>query len=220
MFPESPASPVAAIEPPRDCPLCPRLVAFREDLRVQHPDWWNAPVHCFGDPDAWLAVVGLAPGMHGANRTGRPFTGDFAGILLYQTLLKFGLAEGRFEERADDSLRLTGAAIINAVRCLPPQNKPTPQEIATCRPYYSLALDGLPRARVLVALGQIAHQTAVRSAGGKLSDYKFGHLAEHRLPDGRLLIDSYHCSRYNQNTNRLTAAMFEAVFTRALALRR
>jgi uracil-DNA glycosylase family 4 len=220
MFPESPASPVAAIEPPRDCPLCPRLVAFREDLRVQHPDWWNAPVHCFGDPEAWLAIVGLAPGMHGANRTGRPFTGDFAGVLLYQTLLKFGLAEGRFEERADDSLRLTGTAIVNAVRCLPPQNKPTPQEIATCRPYYSLALDGLPRARVLVALGQIAHQTAVRSAGGKLSDYKFGHLAEHRLPDGRLLIDSYHCSRYNQNTNRLTAAMFEAVFTRALALRR
>jgi uracil-DNA glycosylase family 4 len=219
MFPESPASPVAAIEPPRDCPLCPRLVAFREKLRAEHPDWWNAPVHCFGDSDAWLAIVGLAPGMHGANRTGRPFTGDFAGVLLYETLLKFRLAEGAYEERADDSLRLTGAAIVNAVRCLPPQNKPTPQEIATCRPYYSLALDGLPRARILVALGQIAHQTVVRSAGGRLSDYKFGHLAEHRLPDGRLLIDSYHCSRYNQNTNRLTAAMFEAVFERALALR-
>jgi uracil-DNA glycosylase family 4 len=219
MFPESPASPVAAIEPPRDCPLCPRLVAFREHLRGEHPDWWNAPVHCLGDPDAWLAIVGLAPGMHGANRTGRPFTGDFAGVLLYQTLLKFGLATGEYRERADDSLRLTGAAIVNAVRCLPPQNKPTPQEIATCRPYYSLALDGLKQARVLVALGQIAHQTVVRSAGGKLSDYKFAHLAEHRLPDGRLLIDSYHCSRYNQNTNRLTAAMFEAVFARALALR-
>jgi uracil-DNA glycosylase family 4 len=219
MFPESPASPVAAIEPPRDCPLCPRLVAFREELRRQHPDWWNAPVHCFGDPDAWLAIVGLAPGMHGANRTGRPFTGDFAGMLLYRTLLKYGLAEGTYEERPDDSLRLTGAAIVNAVRCLPPQNKPTPQEIATCRPYYSLALDGLPRARMLVALGQIAHQTVVRSAGGRLSDYKFGHLAEHRLPDGRLLIDSYHCSRYNQNTNRLTAEMFEQVFARALALR-
>jgi uracil-DNA glycosylase family 4 len=199
--------------------LCPRLVAFREDLRGEHPDWWNAPVHCFGDPDAWLAIVGLAPGMHGANRTGRPFTGDFAGVLLYQTLLKFGLATGAYEERADDSLRLTGAAIVNAVRCLPPQNKPTPQEIATCRPYYSLALDGLPRARVLVALGQIAHQTVVRSAGGRLADYKFAHLAEHRLPDGRLLIDSYHCSRYNQNTNRLTGKMFEAVFERALALR-
>ncbi|HEY0085770.1 MAG TPA: uracil-DNA glycosylase [Allosphingosinicella sp.] len=219
MFPESPASPVAAIEPPRDCPLCPRLVAFREGLRAEHPDWWNAPVHCFGDPEAWLAIVGLAPGMHGANRTGRPFTGDFAGVLLYETLLKFGLAEGEFEARADDSLRLTGAAIVNAVRCLPPQNKPTPQEIATCRPYYSLALDGLANARVLVALGQIAHQTVVRSAGGKLADFKFGHLAEHRLPDGRILLDSYHCSRYNQNTNRLTAAMFEHVFDRALALR-
>jgi uracil-DNA glycosylase family 4 len=187
-------------------------------MRDEHPDWWNAPVHCFGDPDAWLAIVGLAPGMHGANRTGRPFTGDFAGLLLYETLLKFGLATGRFEERADDSLRLAGAAIVNAVRCLPPQNKPTPQEIATCRPFYSLALDGLPRARVLVALGQIAHETVVRSAGGKPSAFKFGHLAEHRLPDGRLLIDSYHCSRYNQNTNRLTRDMFEQVFARALEL--
>jgi uracil-DNA glycosylase family 4 len=219
MFPESPASPVAAIEPPRDCPLCPRLVAFRQDLRREHPDWWNAPVHCFGDPAAWLAIVGLAPGMHGANRTGRPFTGDFAGVLLYRTLLKFGLASGAYEARVDDGLRLTGATIVNAVRCLPPQNKPTPQEIATCRPYYSLALDALKQARVLVALGQIAHQTVVRSAGGKLSDYKFGHLAEHCLPDGRLLLDSYHCSRYNQNTNRLTAAMFEAVFARAIELR-
>jgi uracil-DNA glycosylase family 4 len=219
MFPESPTSPVAAIEPPRDCPLCPRLVAFREELRAKHPGWWNAPVQCFGDPDAWLAVVGLAPGMHGANRTGRPFTGDFAGLLLYETLLKFGLATGRFEERADDSLRLTGAVIVNAVRCLPPQNKPTPQEIATCRSFYSVALDGLRGARILVALGQIAHDTVVRNAGGKLSNYKFGHLAEHRLPDGRVLVDSYHCSRYNQNTNRLTRAMFEQVFARVLELR-
>src|SRR5205085_7297820 len=143
MFPESPPSPVADIEPPRDCPLCPRLVAFREGLRAEHPDWWNAPVHCFGDPDAWLAIVGLAPGMHGANRTGRPFTGDFAGLLLYRTLLKHGLAEGSYEERADDSLRLKGVAIVNAVRCLPPQNKPLPEEIATCRSYYRLALDRL-----------------------------------------------------------------------------
>jgi uracil-DNA glycosylase family 4 len=219
MFPDSPASPVAAVEPPRDCPLCPRLAAFRERLRGEHPDWWNAPVHTFGDPHAWLAIVGLAPGMNGANRTGRPFTGDFAGLLLYDTLLKFGLAAGRYEERADDSLELRGVAIVNAVRCLPPQNKPTPEEIATCRSYYSLALAGLKRARVLVALGQIAHQSAVRTAGGKLSAYKFGHLAEHRLPDGRLLIDSYHCSRYNQNTRRLTPAMFEQVFARALELR-
>jgi uracil-DNA glycosylase family 4 len=219
MFPESPASPVAAIEPPRDCPLCPRLVAFREELRAAQPDWWNAPVQCFGDPDAWLAIVGLAPGMHGANRTGRPFTGDFAGVLLYQTLLKLGLAEGSYDERPDDSLRLRGAAIVNAVRCLPPQNKPTPEEIATCRPYYSLALDGLKGARVLLALGQIAHQTAVRTAGGKLSAHKFAHLAEHRLPDGRILVDSYHCSRYNQNTGRLTAAMFEEAIAKAISLK-
>jgi uracil-DNA glycosylase family 4 len=218
MFPESPPSPVADIEPPRDCPLCPRLVAFREALRGDHPDWWNAPVHCFGDPDAWLAIVGLAPGMQGANRTGRPFTGDFAGLLLYRTLLRHGLAEGAYEERADDSLRLRGVAIVNAVRCLPPQNKPLPEEIATCRSYYSLALDRLPKARVLVALGQIAHGSAVRTAGGKLSAYKFGHLAEHELPDGRLLIDSYHCSRYNQNTGRLTEKMFDQVFERALAV--
>jgi uracil-DNA glycosylase family 4 len=209
-------SPVPAAEPPRDCPLCPRLAAFREALRIEHPDWWNAPVPAFGDPEAWLGIVGLAPGMHGANRTGRPFTGDFAGLLLYETLLKFGLAEGVYRERIDDGLRLTGAAIVNSVRCLPPQNKPLPEEIATCRSFYTLSLAALPRVRVMVALGQIAHGSAVRTAGGKLSAYKFGHLAEHRLPDGRILIDSYHCSRYNQNTGRLTAAMFEQVFARAL----
>ena len=214
-----PLSPVPGAEPSSDCPLCPRLVAFREDLRHEHPGWWNAPVRAFGDPDAWLGIVGLAPGKHGANRTGRPFTGDFAGVLLYQTLLKFGLAQGKYEERSDDSLRLTGSVIINSVRCLPPENKPTPEEIATCRPFYSRSLDALPNVRILVALGQIAHGSAVRTAGGRLSAFKFGHLAEHRLPDGRILIDSYHCSRYNQNTNRLTAVMFEQVFERALALR-
>ena len=212
-------SPVPQAEPPRDCPLCPRLVAFREELRAEHPDWWNAPVPNFGDPDAWLIICGLAPGKHGANRTGRPFTGDYAGILLYETLLKFGLAEGAYEERLDDSLRLRGVAIVNSVKCLPPQNKPTPQEIATCRSYFTLALAALPKARVQVALGQIAHTSAVRTAGGRQADYKFGHLAEHRLPDGRILIDSYHCSRYNQNTGRLTAEMFEQVFERALALK-
>ena len=133
-------------EPPRDCPLCPRLVGFREALREEHPDWWNAPVPNFGDPDAWLAICGLAPGKRGANRTGRPFTGDYAGKLLYETLDKFGFSEGRFEARPDDGLRLTGAAIVNAVRCLPPQNKPTPEEISTCRSYYSLALDRLREA--------------------------------------------------------------------------
>jgi uracil-DNA glycosylase family 4 len=213
-------SPVPACEAPRDCPLCPRLVGFREALREEHPRWWNAPVPHFGDPQAWLLICGLAPGKQGANRTGRPFTGDFAGLLLYETLAKFGLAEGKYDARADDGLRLTGVAIVNSVKCVPPQNKPTPDEIATCtRTYFQPALAALPRARILIALGQIAHNAAVRAAGAKLSQCRFGHLAEHRLPDGRVLIDSYHCSRYNQNTNRLSAAMFEQVFARALALR-
>src|SRR5687768_14345966 len=213
-------SPVPALEAPRDCPLCPRLVGFREALREEHPDWWNSPVPHFGDPAAWLAICGLAPGKQGANRTGRPFTGDFAGLLLYETLLKFGLAEGRFEERPDDGLRLKGVAILNSVKCVPPQNKPTPEEISTCaRTYFRPALAALPRVRVLVALGQIAHGAAVRAFGGRLSAYRFGHLAEHRLADGKLLVDSYHCSRYNQNTNRLTRAMFEQVFERAVEMR-
>ena len=209
----------AAGEPDRDCPLCPRLVAFREELRRDLPDWWNAPVPAFGDPDAWLVIVGLAPGKHGAHRTGRPFTGDFAGDLLFATLLKFGLAEGQYQANAVDGLRLRGAAILNAVKCLPPHNKPTPREIATCRVFYSAQLAMMRSARVLVALGQIAHGSAVRTAGGTLSAAKFGHLAEHRLPDKRMLIDSYHCSRYNQNTGRLTTPMFEAVFARALELK-
>jgi uracil-DNA glycosylase family 4 len=218
MFPA--ISPVPHVEPPRDCPLCPRLVAFREELRLEHPDWWNAPVPNFGDPGAWLAIVGLAPGKHGANRTGRPFTGDYAGLLLYETLLKYGLAEGVYQERPDDSLRLRGVAIVNSVKCLPPQNKPTPQEIATCTgTYLDRSLRALPNVRILVALGQIAHGAAVRNAGGRLSAHRFGHMAEHRLPDGRILVDSYHCSRYNQNTNRLTAAMFEQVFARAIELK-
>lgn len=214
-----PPSPVPVAEPSRDCPICPRLVAFREELRKEFPDWWNAPVRAFGDPDAWLAIVGLAPGKHGANRTGRPFTGDFAGLLLYRTLAKYGLAQGVYDERIDDGLTLTGAVIVNSVRCLPPANKPLPDEIAACRPFYAKSIDALPKARIMVALGQIAHGSAVRTAGGKLSEYRFGHLAEHRLPDGRILIDSYHCSRYNQNTNRLTQPMFEQVFERALAVR-
>lgn len=212
-------SPLGATEPPLDCPRCPRLVAFRDALKLEYPDWWNAPVPAFGDPDAWLVIVGLAPGKHGANRTGRPFTGDFAGELLYATLLKFGLAHGSYEARPDDGLRLDGAIICNSVKCLPPENKPVPEEIANCRPFLAAQLDALPKARVFVALGQIAHQSAVRTLGGKLSAHKFGHLAEHRFPGGEVLIDSYHCSRYNQNTGRLTAEMFEAVFARALELR-
>lgn len=214
-----PESPIPEAEAPRDCPLCPRLVALREELRVKHPDWWNAPVPAFGDPAAWVGLVGLAPGMWGANRTGRPFTGDHAGHLLFRTLLKFGLAKGIYEERPDDSLRLNGCIILNSVKCLPPQNKPLPAEVVTCRRYYEAALAVLPNLRVLVALGRIAHDNAVRVAGGRLADFPFAHLAEHELPDGRILIDSYHCSRYNQNTGRLTDTMFEAVFARALDLR-
>ena len=212
-------SPIPETEPPHDCPLCPRLVALREELRTEHPAWWNAPVPAFGDPDAWLAIVGLAPGKHGANRTGRPFTGDYAGDLLFETLGKFRLATGVYRGGPDDGLRLDGVIICNSVKCLPPANKPLPAEIAECRPFLARQLAALDKVRIYVALGQIAHQSAVRLLGGKPSAHKFGHLAEHHLPRGAVLIDSYHCSRYNQNTGRLTAAMFEAVFARAVALR-
>ncbi len=211
--------PGGIVEPSHDCPLCPRLAAFREEQRAFHPDWFNAPVPSFGDPDAWLAIVGLAPGVQGANRTGRPFTGDFAGVLLYETLAKFGLSEGTFQARPDDGLQLNGAIIVNAVRCVPPHNKPTPEEIRTCRQFLVPPLRALPKLKVVVALGQIAHQSAAKALGGKLPKMPFGHLAEHRLPSGLILLDSYHCSRYNQNTGRLTALMFEAVFGRAVALR-
>jgi uracil-DNA glycosylase family 4 len=209
-------SPIPQAEAPRDCPLCPRLVAFRHECRAEHPAWWNAPVPAFGDPDAWLAVVGLAPGKHGANRTGRPFSGDFAGELLYSTLLKFGLAEGEYRADPHDGLSLSGAVIVNAVKCLPPANKPEPREIATCRNYFEAALAALPKVRVLIALGQIAHVAAAKALGVRPS---FGHGSEIEAPDGRTLLSSYHCSRYNQNTNRLNAAMFEKVFERALQLR-
>lgn len=212
-------SPLASTEPPHDCPLCPRLVGFRQELRVEFPDWWNAPVPAFGDPEAWLGIIGLAPGKHGANRTGRPFTGDFAGELLFNTLAKFGLSTGCYAGAPDDGLALNGAMIINAVKCLPPANKPTPAEIHTCRPFLERQAAALPNARVFIALGQIAHQSAVKILGGRLPKARFGHLAEHRMPDGRILIDSYHCSRYNQNTGRLTAEMFEAVFARAIKVR-
>lgn len=208
------------LEPGRDCPLCPRLAEFREAQRVAHPGWFNAPVPCFGTSDAWLAIVGLAPGLQGANRTGRPFTGDFAGGLLYQTLEKFGLSTGSYGGVIDDGVALDGAVIINAVRCVPPQNKPTPAEIHACRPFLEAPLTALPNLKVVVALGQIAHQSAVKALGGKLPKYRFGHLAEHKLPSGIRLVDSYHCSRYNQNTGRLTTEMFEAVFARAVALGR
>jgi uracil-DNA glycosylase family 4 len=209
-------SPVPQAEAPRECPLCPRLVAFRQECRAEHPDWWNAPVPAFGDPEAWLAIVGLAPGKHGANRTGRPFTGDYAGELLYSTLLKFGLAEGEYRADPADRLRLKGAIILNAVKCLPPQNKTLPAEETNCRPFLMAAIDALPKLRTFIALGKVAHDSLCRSFEVPLARAKFAHGAVHELPPGRDLIDSYHCSRYNQNTRRLDAAMFEAVFEKAL----
>lgn len=172
----------------------------------------------FGDPLARIAIIGLAPGKHGANRTGRPFTGDHAGELLFGTLAKFGLAEGSYEARLDDGLTLRNVVILNAVKCLPPQNKPLPEEVRTCRKFLKAGVDALPKARLFIALGQVAHQSAVKTLGGRLPKARFAHLAEHRMPDGRVLIDSYHCSRYNQNTGRLTAEMFEAVVARAVEL--
>ena len=210
-------SPIPEAEAPRDCPLCPRLVALRHECRAEHPGWWNAPVPVFGDPAAWLAIVGLAPGKHGANRTGRPFTGDYAGELLYATLLKFGLAEGDYRADPADGLELRGAIILNAVKCLPPANKTLPAEEATCRAYLLAAVHRLPRLTTFIALGKVAHDSLCRSFGLAPSKAKFAHGAEHLLPDGRRLIDSYHCSRYNQNTRRLDAAMFEAVFRQAMA---
>lgn len=195
-------------DPPRDCPRCPRLVAYREELRVKEPGWWNSPVPGWGDPQARLAIVGLAPGVQGANRTGRAFTGDYAGVLLYQTLLDLGLASGSFEARPDDGLRLHGVFITNSVRCVPPQNKPETAEIRNCRPFMESQLATLPHLRAVLALGAIAHQSAVKALGGKLPKAPFGHAAVHRMPSGMALIDSYHCSRYNQNTGVLTPAMF------------
>ena len=212
-------SPLPGTEPPRDCPRCPRLVAFREACRADHPEWWNAPVDAFGDPEAWLALAGLAPGKHGANRTGRPFTGDYAGDLLFATLAEFGLSRGTYDARIDDGLTLDGAIIVNSVKCLPPQNKPTPAEITQCRPFFEAQMAALPNVHVVIALGKIAHDAAVRAAGGPLAAFRFAHGAVHRLPDGRHLVDSYHCSRYNTNTGRLTPAMFAEVFRTALALK-
>ena len=211
-------SPLPFAEAPRGCRRCPRLVALRKTLRAEHPDWWNAPVPAFGDPDAWLAIIGLAPGREGANRTGRPFTGDASGDLLFATLDKVGLSNGTFQSRADDGVTLTGAIIINAVKCLPPDNKPTGAEVNNCRPFLTKSLRGMPNLKVLLALGKIAHDSLIRNYGLRLVDYKFAHGAVHHLPDGLILIDSYHCSRYNVNTRRLTAEMFESVFRKAATI--
>ncbi len=209
-------SPLPFAEAPKNCRRCPRLVGLRKSLRKEHSDWWNAPVPAFGDPDAWLAIVGLAPGKEGANRTGRPFTGDASGDLLFATLDKVGLSNGNFQSRVDDGVTLNGTMILNAVKCLPPENKPNGAEINNCRPYLIKALDGLPNLKVILALGKIAHDSVIRMTGSRLAGHKFAHGAEHRLPGDRILIDSYHCSRYNVNTKRLTEKMFEGVFEQAL----
>jgi uracil-DNA glycosylase family 4 len=202
----------AAQVPGRDCPLCPRLAAFRRANRAQFPDWHNAPVPSFGGVDARLLIVGLAPGLRGANRTGRPFTGDWAGDLLYGTLLKFGLARGHYAERADDGLELLDCRVTNAVRCVPPENKPSGGEAAACRPFLKSEIESLPRLKVILALGSIAHGAVLAAQGLRVSALKFRHGAMHKLDRGLTLADSYHCSRYNTNTGRLTQAMFEAVF--------
>jgi len=200
----------------RDCPRCPRLVAFRQTWREREPTWFNAPVPSFGPRDARLLVVGLAPGLRGANRTGRPFTGDYAGELLYGTLKDFGFARGEFEARADDTLELVDARITNAVRCVPPENKPTPKEIATCRDFLAPTIREMPRLRAIVALGRIAHDTVVKALGAKNSSVPFAHGARAAI-DGLALFSSYHCSRYNTNTGVLTPQMFRAVFAKVRA---
>src|ERR1700728_3216928 len=185
--------------PDRDCPLCPRLVAFRDTNRAQKPQWFNAPVPAFGDRNGRLAIVGLAPGLQGANRTGRPFTGDYAGDLLYATLLEYGFAKGKYLARPDDGLKLVGCRIGNAVHCVPPQNKPLPVEINTCRPFLSATIEGMPNLRAIVALGRIAHDSTLKALGIRSAAAPFAHGAIH--PAGaRKLYDSYHCSRYNTNT--------------------
>ena len=202
-------------EPGHDCPLCPRLAAFRGEWRTKEPAWHNAPVPTFTAPDdAALLIVGLAPGLRGANRTGRPFTGDFAGDLLYRTLIDFGFASGTYAARPDDGLALRGTAITNAVRCVPPQNKPTPAEINTCRPFLSATIEAMPRLAVILALGRIAHDSVLPALGLKRSAAPFKHGAAHEIRPRLTLFDSYHCSRYNTNTRVLTEAMFREVFER------
>jgi uracil-DNA glycosylase family 4 len=204
---------LSAAEAPRDCPLCPRLVAYRAENRAAQPGWFNGPAPSFGDPEARLLVVGLAPGRQGANRTGRPFTGDFAGVLLYETLIAAGFARGRYEARPDDGLELIDCMISNAVRCAPPGNRPTPAEEAACRPFLAARLAALPRLEVVVTLGDVARRNVMKALGLPASAGNPGHGAETAV--GRyLVINSYHCSRLNTNTGRLTPAMFAAVFER------
>jgi uracil-DNA glycosylase family 4 len=203
-------------EPDRNCPLCPRLKSFREEARARQPDWFNSPVPSFGDPDGRLLIVGLAPGMQGANRTGRPFTGDFAGDLLYATLIEYGFAEGVYQARPDDGLRLVDCRIGNAVRCVPPQNKPLPAETNTCRQFLIATLASMLRLRAIVALGRVAHETTLKALSLRSAAAPFAHGAVHKAGAVKL-YDSYHCSRYNTNTRVLTPDMFRSVFAKVRA---
>ncbi len=200
------------LDPARDCALCPRLVAFREDWRAKEPTWFNAPVPSFTGTAPRLLIVGLAPGVRGANRTGRPFTGDYAGDLLYETLSDYGFSKGTFRADPQDGLALVGALITNAVRCVPPENKPLPAEVHACRPFLVATLAAHPGLTDVLALGRVAHETFLRTVGEKPSAHPFAHGAIHRLKNGLRLHDSYHCSRYNTNTGRLTREMFRSVF--------
>jgi len=202
--------------PGRDCPRCPRLVAFRQNWREREPEWFNAPVDSFGPLEARLLIVGLAPGLRGANRTGRPFTGDYAGDLLYGTLKEFGFAQGDYRANSDDGLTLIDCRITNAVRCVPPDNKPTPQEIATCRDFLAATIKEMPRLSAAVALGRVAHETLIAANGARRSECPFGHGRSHALA-AFTLFDSYHCSRYNTNTGVLTPQMFRDVFAQVRA---
>jgi uracil-DNA glycosylase family 4 len=199
-------------EPPKLCGSCPRLGAFRDANRIKGPSWFNGAVPSFGNAGARLLIVGLAPGLKGANRTGRPFTGDYAGELLYATLLEFGFASGRYEARIDDSLQLVDCMITNAVRCVPPENKPTPAEITTCRHYLTARIAQMPNLEAIVALGRVAHDSTLSALECRKSSFPFAHAARHALPSKVVLFDSFHCSRYNTNTRRLTPEMFQAVF--------
>jgi len=200
-------------EPAPDCALCERLCSYRDDNKETYPDYFNGAAPSFGPQNARLLIVGLAPGLHGANRTGRPFTGDYAGDLLYATLEKFGFSNGRYQSRADDGLKLKDAIITNAVRCAPPGNKPTPAEIRTCRPFLKARIEALPKLKAIICLGRIAHDSTLAALGVRAKDAPFGHAARHDLDSGLSLFDSYHCSRYNTNTGRLTEPMFEDVFS-------
>ncbi len=198
--------------PSRDCPLCPRLVAFRHRWRQKEPDWQNAPVNSFGDLNTQVLIVGLAPGLRGANRTGRPFTGDWAGDLLYATLISRGFASGAYDRHGDDDLTLLDCRITNAVRCVPPENKPTTAESKACLPFLSAEIAAMPNLKIILSLGGLSHGMVLSALGHKKSAFAFGHGRMHAVTDTLLLANSYHCSRYNTNTGRLTADMFDLVF--------